>query len=69
MRWRPARGGAGRGRSGLDLDLGFLGCLAGLRNKLSQYDFGSASFDLKGANFADHLMKAEPAGISFDPNA
>lgn len=33
------------------------------------YDVGSATFGLKDADFAAHLTKAMPAGISFDPNA
>ncbi|MFF7280797.1 NPP1 family protein [Streptomyces griseorubiginosus] len=40
-----------------------------LRDKLSAYDFGSANFGLKDANFAAHLTSAKPSGISFDPNA
>jgi hypothetical protein len=49
--------------------VGWNGYPAGLRDKLSAYDFGSANFGLKDANFAAHLTKAEPAGIAFDPNA
>ncbi|KAF5995747.1 NPP1 family protein [Streptomyces sp. WAC00263] len=49
--------------------VGWNGYPAGLRDKLSAYDFGSANFGLKDANFAAHLTKAMPAGISFDPNA
>lgn len=41
----------------------------GLRDKLSQADFGSAVFGLKDGNFNYHLDKAKPANISFDPNA
>ncbi|MEU6374853.1 NPP1 family protein [Streptomyces sp. NPDC046909] len=40
-----------------------------VRDKLSAYDFGSANFGLKDANFAAHLTSAKPSGISFDPNA
>ncbi|MGW0583793.1 NPP1 family protein, partial [Streptomyces sp. NPDC002920] len=42
---------------------------SGLRDKLSAYDFGSANFGLKDANFAAHLSSAKPSGIAFDPNA
>ncbi|MFC8351035.1 NPP1 family protein [Streptomyces sp. NPDC057280] len=40
-----------------------------IRDKLSAYDFGSANFGLKDANFAAHLSSAKPSGIAFDPNA
>ncbi|MFF1833523.1 NPP1 family protein [Streptomyces sp. NPDC058231] len=49
--------------------VGWNGFPAGLRDKLAQADFGSAVFGLKDGNFADHLEKAEPAGIPFDPHA
>ncbi|MEU6222932.1 NPP1 family protein [Streptomyces sp. NPDC047042] len=49
--------------------VGWNGYPAGLRDKLSAYDFGSANFGLKDANFAAHLTKALPSGISFNPNA
>ncbi|MET8979573.1 NPP1 family protein [Streptomyces sp. NPDC004539] len=49
--------------------VGWNGYPAGLRDKLSAYDFGSANFGLKDANFVDHLTKAKPSGISFDPAA
>lgn len=49
--------------------VGWNGYPAGLRDKLSQYDFGSANFGLKDGNFNSHLETAMPAGISFDPNA
>ncbi|MEU5658909.1 NPP1 family protein [Streptomyces sp. NPDC047737] len=49
--------------------VGWNGYPAGLRDKLSQADFGSAVFGLKDGNFADHLEKAEPAGIPFDSYA
>jgi hypothetical protein len=48
--------------------VGWNGYPAGLRDKLSQADFGSAVFGLKDGNFASHLQKAKPAGIPFDPN-
>ncbi|MFI5630324.1 NPP1 family protein [Streptomyces sp. NPDC051664] len=49
--------------------VGWNGFPAGLRDKLSQADFGSAVFGLKDGNFNYHLEKAKPANISFDPNA
>jgi len=49
--------------------VGWNGYPTGLRDILSAYDFGSANFGLKDANFAAHLTKALPSGISFDPNA
>lgn len=49
--------------------VGWNGYPAGLRDKLSAYDFGSANFGLKDSNFASHLSSAKPSGIPFDPNA
>jgi hypothetical protein len=49
--------------------VGWNGYPAGLRDKLSQADFGSAVFGLKDGNFAGHLQKAKPADIPFDPGA
>ncbi|MFE2101285.1 NPP1 family protein [Streptomyces sp. PTD9-10] len=49
--------------------VGWNGYPAGLRDKLSAYDFGSAHFGLKDASFPSHLASAEPSGIPFDPNA
>ena len=49
--------------------VGWDGYPAGLRDKLSAYDFGSANFGLKDANFATHLTRAKPAAITFDPAA
>ncbi|MDX2813912.1 NPP1 family protein [Streptomyces sp. PA03-5A] len=49
--------------------IGWNGYPAGLRDKLSQADFGSAVFGLKDGNFNGHLAQAKPAGIPFDPNA
>ncbi|WP_037679723.1 NPP1 family protein [Streptomyces griseus] len=49
--------------------VGWNGYPAGLRDKLTAYDFGSANFALKDANFASDLAKAKPSGIAFDPNA
>ncbi|GAA3045386.1 NPP1 family protein [Streptomyces glomeratus] len=49
--------------------VGWNGYPAGVRDKLSQADFGSAHFGLRDDSFAAHLAKAEPPGIGFDPNA
>jgi hypothetical protein len=49
--------------------VGWNGYPDGLRNKLSQADFGSAVFGLKDGNFNYHLERAKPANIPFDPNA
>ncbi|MEU4982842.1 NPP1 family protein [Streptomyces sp. NPDC021969] len=49
--------------------VGWNGYPAGLRDRLSAYDFGSADFGLKDGSFASHLAAAKPAGIPFDPNA
>lgn len=49
--------------------VGWNGYPAGVQEKLSQADFGSAVFGLKDGNFNYHLEKAKPAGIAFDPNA
>ncbi|MFJ2443576.1 NPP1 family protein [Streptomyces sp. NPDC087658] len=49
--------------------VGWDGYPAGLRDKLSQANFGSANFGLKDGSFNSHLAKAKPAGIPFDPNA
>lgn len=49
--------------------VGWNGYPAGLRDKLSQAQFGSAVFGLKDGNFNYHLEKAKPAGIPFDPHA
>ncbi|MGW7202102.1 NPP1 family protein [Streptomyces sp. NPDC054837] len=49
--------------------VGWNGYPSGVRDKLVAYDFGSANFALKDANFASDLSKAKPSGISFDPNA
>ncbi|MFF5637234.1 NPP1 family protein [Streptomyces sp. NPDC012825] len=48
--------------------VGWNGYPAGIREKLVAADFGSAHFGLGDGSFADHLAKAEPAGITFDPN-
>ncbi|GIM91300.1 NPP1 family protein [Paractinoplanes toevensis] len=39
------------------------------RDTLSNYDFGSANFGLKDANFVSLLTEAMPAGITFNPAA
>lgn len=49
--------------------VGWGGYPAGLRDKLSAYDFGSANFGLKDASFPSHLAAALPSGVPFDPNA
>ncbi|MCX4513735.1 NPP1 family protein [Streptomyces sp. NBC_01619] len=49
--------------------VGWNGYPAGLRDKLSQADFGSAHFGLKDGSFEGHLAEAKPAGIPFDPYA
>ncbi|MFE9764235.1 NPP1 family protein [Streptomyces sp. NPDC005808] len=49
--------------------VGWDGYPAGLRDKLTAYDFGSAVFGLKDGNFNYHLDLAKPDGIAFDPNA
>lgn len=49
--------------------VGWNGYPAGVRDKLSQADFGSAHFGLKDGSFNSRLEKAEPSGIPFDPNA
>lgn len=41
----------------------------GIRNALSAYNFGSASFGLKDASFVGLITEAMPAGIAFDPAA
>lgn len=38
-----------------------------IRTTLSNYDFGSANFGLKDANFTNLLTEAKPAGITFNP--
>jgi len=42
---------------------------AGLRDKLTSADFGSAQFGLREGSFNGELSKAKPASIPFDPNA
>jgi hypothetical protein len=49
--------------------VGWNGYPAGIRDRLSQADFGSAIFGLKDGSFNDHLARAKPAGITFDPYA
>ncbi|GAB2892853.1 NPP1 family protein [Streptomyces mayteni] len=49
--------------------VGWNGYPAGLRDRLSQADFGSASFGLRDSAFASHLERALPAGVPFDPYA
>ena len=49
--------------------VGWNGYPAGIRDILSNYDFGSANFGLRDSNFVTTLTRAKPAGIPFDPNA
>jgi hypothetical protein len=42
---------------------------AGIRDRLTGADFGSASLGIKDSAFAGNLAEAMPAGIPFDPNA
>jgi hypothetical protein len=49
--------------------VGWDGYPAGVRDKLTSYDFGSATFGLKDGSFASNLAAAKPAGIPFDPYA
>ena len=49
--------------------VGWDGYPAGLRDKLVQADFGSATFGIKDGQFTGNLAKAKPAGIPFDENA
>ncbi|MEW2391636.1 NPP1 family protein [Streptomyces venezuelae] len=48
--------------------VGWNGYPAGLREKLSAHDFGSANFGLKDASFPSHLAAALPPGVPFDVN-
>lgn len=41
----------------------------GIRDKLTQADFGTAVLALKDGLFEQNLAKAMPSGIAFDPNA
>jgi hypothetical protein len=49
--------------------VGWNGYPAGVRDKLTAYNFGSANFSLKDGNFNPGLAAAKPSGIAFDPNA
>ncbi|GLY04373.1 MULTISPECIES: NPP1 family protein [Actinoplanes] len=40
-----------------------------IRDTLSNYNFGSANFGLKDANFVNLITEAMPSGISFNPSA
>ncbi|GHI06276.1 hypothetical protein [Streptomyces cellostaticus] len=40
-----------------------------LRGILNAADWGDADFPLQDSKFADHLNKAEPNDIAFDPYA
>lgn len=49
--------------------VGWDGYPDGLRDKLTGADFGSATLGIKDDTFADHLAKAKPDDIPFDPDA
>jgi hypothetical protein len=49
--------------------VGWNGYPPGIRDQLSNANFGSAVFGLKDGNFNGHLAAAKPDGIPFDPNA
>jgi hypothetical protein len=49
--------------------VGWNGYPAGLRDKLMNADFGSATIKINDARFDDALANSEPSGIPFDPNA
>ncbi|MFE7757557.1 NPP1 family protein [Streptomyces sp. NPDC057429] len=49
--------------------VGWNGYPPGVRDKLVQADFGSATFGLKDGSFNAHLDEAKPAGIPFDAHA
>ncbi|MFD5625982.1 NPP1 family protein [Streptomyces sp. NPDC127072] len=49
--------------------VGWGGYPAGVRDKLTAANFGSATLGIKDGNFNHHLEQAEPAGIPFDSNA
>lgn len=49
--------------------VGWDGYPEGLRDKLTQADFGSATLGIKDDQFNGHLEKAKPSEIPFDPNA
>ena len=49
--------------------VGWNGYPEGVRDKLTQADFGSATLGIKDDTFNSHLESAKPADIPFDPNA
>ncbi|MET7640645.1 NPP1 family protein [Streptomyces sp. NPDC005438] len=49
--------------------VGWEGYPEGLRDKLTSADFGSATLGIKDDTFDDHLEKAMPDDIPFDPHA
>lgn len=49
--------------------VGWNGYPAGLRDKLVNANFGSASFALKDGNFNGQLEKAKPSSLPFNPHA
>ncbi|MGW0932018.1 NPP1 family protein [Streptomyces sp. NPDC002644] len=48
--------------------VGWGGYPAGLRDRLSQANWGSANFGLTDSSYVSHLEKAKPAGIPFVPS-
>jgi hypothetical protein len=48
--------------------VGWDGYPPGLRDLLTQADFGSAQLGIRDSSFSWELSKAKPAGIPFDPN-
>ncbi|KKZ69242.1 hypothetical protein VO63_35240 [Streptomyces showdoensis] len=49
--------------------VGWNGYPAGLRDRLTGADFGSATLKIRDVDFAYALGRAKPSGIPFDPNA
>ncbi|MFG3343999.1 NPP1 family protein [Streptomyces sp. NPDC048018] len=49
--------------------VGWNGYPAGLRDKLTGADFGSATLKIRDSDFSSHLSRSLPSGIPFDPNA
>lgn len=49
--------------------VGWNGYPDGIRDILTEADFGDATFGLKDDSFGSHLEEAMPSGISFDPYA
>ncbi|MFJ9808823.1 NPP1 family protein [Streptomyces sp. NPDC101158] len=49
--------------------VGWNGYPAGLRDRLTGANFGSATLKIRDSDFSSHLSRSMPAGIPFDPNA